>query len=336
MNVICEADSEVYNFANMTNRRLPLDEFKRQFLENLRNIQQWARGSRRAPHKPLLLLVALARIQHEDEQFVSFADIDDPLANLLHVYGPPSKVSRPKTHEPFSRLTGDSLWELRTQSGCVIDSTVNFGRRQLINDGIVGGFPDEIFQLLVSDTQLVQNAIRFLLESNWPNSMHESILESIGIESESMEDSNELQTITRKPRDPNFRRIILTAYERTCAVCEFDLRLNDSLLDLQAAHIKWHAAGGPDSINNGIALCGFHHNAFDRGAIGLKPLGVSRIGYQVVVSNELSGSSPAKNWLLNFNGKEMRTPQSVDDLPDSEFVDWHTDQVFHGSARACK
>ena len=37
----------------------------------------------------------------------------------------------------------------------------------------------------------------------------------------------------------------------------------------EAAHIQWHSHGGPDQVANGLALCTFHHGAFDRGAIGL-------------------------------------------------------------------
>ncbi len=34
---------------------------------------------------------------------------------------------------------------------------------------------------------------------------------------------------------------------------------------IEAAHIKWHQAGGPDIEQNGIALCSMHHKLFDRG-----------------------------------------------------------------------
>jgi predicted restriction endonuclease len=36
---------------------------------------------------------------------------------------------------------------------------------------------------------------------------------------------------------------------------------------VEAAHIKWHQAGGPDTSPNGIALCALHHKLFDRGMI---------------------------------------------------------------------
>ena len=36
--------------------------------------------------------------------------------------------------------------------------------------------------------------------------------------------------------------------------CEFDIRLGGQPLGLEAAHVKWHAYGGPDDIRNGLAF----------------------------------------------------------------------------------
>ena len=42
--------------------------------------------------------------------------------------------------------------------------------------------------------------------------------------------------------------------------------LDQETLGIEAAHIKWHQAGGPDTEDNGLALCTLHHKRFDRGA----------------------------------------------------------------------
>ena len=101
-------------------------------------------------------------------------------------------------------------------------------------------------------------------------------------------------------RDPKFRRTVLTAYERRCAICDFDVRLDDDLLGLDAAHIKWHAAGGPDRVPNGLALCKLHHHALDRGAIGLNP--AANLGFTLLVSQELSGTSEDFQRLVDAGG----------------------------------
>ena len=121
------------------------------------------------------------------------------------------------------------------------------------------------------------------------------------------------------------RSDVLRAYERRCAVCDYDIRLGDELLGLEAAHIEWHAAGGPDAVSNGLALCGFHHKAFDRGAWGLEP---KDQGYRILVSEEVHGQSRALGWLRDYHGEELRQPLSGPDVPSPRHVAWHTEQVF--------
>jgi len=58
---------------------------------------------------------------------------------------------------------------------------------------------------------------------------------------------------------------VLTAYEWRCAVCGFDVQLGAIPIALDAAHIRWHQANGPDTERNGLALCALHHKTFDLG-----------------------------------------------------------------------
>lgn len=93
--------------------------------------------------------------------------------------------------------------------------------------------------------------------------MHEDILQAIGFD---LEDERQSE---KRNRSPNFRENVLRAYEYRCAVCGFDVRMGHYPVGLEAAHIKWHQAGGPDIEVNGLALCALHHKLFDRGGIHL-------------------------------------------------------------------
>ena len=53
--------------------------------EGLRRAQN---NGRYAPHKPLLVLLALARIQRGEGRLVPFAEVDKPLQNLVTGFGP--------------------------------------------------------------------------------------------------------------------------------------------------------------------------------------------------------------------------------------------------------
>ena len=82
---------------------------------------------------------------------------------------------------------------------------------------------------------------------------------------------------------------------------------------------------------NGLALCTFHHKAFDRGVIGLEQQSGE---YRVLVSNELSGQSQAFREVLDLRDRSLRPPQEVTLKPDVEYVDWHRQQVFRGAPRS--
>jgi len=48
----------------------------------------WKKGDQRAPHKPLLLLLALGRIHAELPRLIPFDQIDAKLTQLLQDFGP--------------------------------------------------------------------------------------------------------------------------------------------------------------------------------------------------------------------------------------------------------
>lgn len=76
-----------------------------------------------------------------------------------------------------------------------------------------------------------------------------------------------LRLVKQRLHQVGFRERVLTAYQRTCAVCR--LR-HDALLD--ASHIipDGRPRGDP-IIPNGLALCKLHHSAFDANIIGIRP-----------------------------------------------------------------
>ena len=126
-------------------------------------------------------------------------------------------------------------------------------------------------------------------------------------------------------RDPSFREKVLLAYEYRCCVCGHDLRLKQQVIALEAAHIKWFQAGGPDVEQNGLALCSLHHKVFDLGAFTIRPT-----DYVMVFSQHLVGNVEK---LLSYHGAGIQLPQSASYLPKVEFLDWHEDQVFKKPGR---
>ncbi|MBS0641123.1 MAG: HNH endonuclease [Proteobacteria bacterium] len=75
--------------------------------------------------------------------------------------------------------------------------------------------------------------------------------------------------LNRKLRDANFRRQVCEAYNDTCAVTGLRIINGGGKSEVQAAHIWAVKDGGPDVVQNGIALSSTVHWLFDRHLISL-------------------------------------------------------------------
>ncbi len=79
----------------------------------------------------------------------------------------------------------------------------------------------------------------------------------------------ELMLVNRKIRDASFRRQVCEAYEDRCAVTGLRIINGGGRSEVQAAHIWGVGDGGPDVVQNGIALSGTIHWLFDRHLISM-------------------------------------------------------------------
>ena len=303
-----------------------------EFLRRVAAIRMWRQDGQRAPHKPLLLLLALGRLSRGEPRLASYTDeIRKPLARLLDEFGPWRKAVHPE--HPFWRLRGDGLWEVPGDESLPTTSSGDVLSSALIENKTHGGFPEPLQRLLQRNPDLVETTASHLLAANFADSLHLSIRDEVGLQAQMVLDRfPTLTTIPRRPRDPKFRPAVLIAYERRCAICDFDVRLGKATLGLDAAHIKWHNEGGPDRVANGLALCKLHHDALDRGAIGLTPYGNRQ--FRVLVSQEVSGRGEGYRQLLDARGRPVRSPRECSQHPDPAFVDWHRREVFRGEPRS--
>lgn len=302
----------------------------RRLLQALERLNVWKRGGDRAPHKPLLLLWAFGRIRRGEGRLASYErETEEPLRKLLGDFGPQRKVLHPEN--PFWHLQSDDLWEVNAALS-LPPGRSSPTRSDLVRGDASGGLPEPLHRLLRTDPELVQTAANLLLYMHFQPTLHDAIRAQVGLPERSTGMVREGETLPRHPgRDPDFREAVLRAYERRCAVCDFDLRIADMSFGLEAAHIMWPSHGGPPEVPNGLALCTFHHKAFDRGVIGLEQESGE---YRVLVSNELSGQSQAFREVLDLRDRNLRPPQEEALKPDAEYVDWHRQQVFRGAPRS--
>ena len=102
---------------------------------------------------------------------------------------------------------------------------------------------------------------------------------------------------------------------------------NGYYIGLNAAHIKWHQANGPDTVDNGVTLCSLHHKLFDRGVFTIDDQ------MKIIVSGN-TGRSEIFNKIMFLNlGKEISKPIRPSYYPEDIYLMQHADEVFHQPGR---
>ena len=289
---------------------------REQILQRFQNLNVWQSKGQRAVHKPLLVLFAIGKLRSSEEtkgRLTPYVNIETNLPDLLREFGPWRDKYNPA--DPFWRLQNDEIWEV-TDADKIYVHKGNASREDLKEYEASGGFPEEIADQLQNDFGLTFEIIGRLLTSHFPITYHEDILQAVGIELSF--------GVPNQPRDPNFRQKILEAYRHRCAICGFNVTLRDRPVALEAAHIKWRMAEGPDEAGNGIALCSLHHKLFDRGAFTLSDQ------LEVHVSEYVDKTSVGfEEWLEQFDGRGINfPPREQIYYPNEDFTGWHLKEVF--------
>jgi putative restriction endonuclease len=298
-----------------------------EIIDQLKALRAWKRGGQRAPHKPLLLLLALARLSRGEPRLFAYADAEEKMRDLLREFGPDRVTLHPE--HPFWHLRSSGLWEFqwgreeKSQGAAVRESPGSYSPspRSLRDGEATVGFAPEVQAALEMDPRLLREAAELLLVEHFAESTFDDLLETLGFQMP--EDG---MWVFRVPRDPTFRPRVLAAYRHTCAVCGFDLRVDQAVVGLDAAHIRWKRALGPDHESNGLALCTVHHRLFDRGAFTIDN------DFRLLVSERVEGGGlgPA---LLRFHTTTVRAPEDPSHTPAPQHLNWHEREVFRGPAR---
>jgi len=285
-------------------------------LQRFASVRVFAQNGKLAPHKPLLLLYALSRLKNEKAVRITFNEAEVAVNPLLQTYGPFN--TKTTVAYPYNRLANDKskVWWVEDHKR---DASGNLYITEARDKHLQAGFLDDILKAFEQSPKLIDLVAINILERNFPPSLHADILEAV----ELFLGQGELESIERQKRDPKFRNIILAAYYEQCAICHYDLKMNGMSVALEAAHIKMHAAGGPDMVTNGLALCSTHHKLFDLGAVTLDGQLNIRVSERVV-------GDWGRRLTDEFHGKPIAMPRQDSMSPEREFTEWHNDQIFKG------
>ncbi len=301
----------------------------------------WEANGKRAPHKPLTLLFALGQAM-QGNRMIRYEKAEPRLIQLLDRFGPPRGVQHPE--QPVWRLRSfrgapTSFWRLDGDLKGIEGAGGN-PRLGLMRERVSFGLSESAWDVICGQAGSAYLIAVQLAEEIVPTTLQYSLLEAVGIDAPaelSLPAAAETTvascpslavvfrqrvTSTRLLRDPAFSRKVLDAYETACAICAISPRLSSQRFGLEAAHIRWAQAGGPDEIPNGLCLCKMHHVALDYGALKIDET------MRVRVSSRLDPSTESLEMFGRFEGREIRLPKRNSSHPNEEMLRWHATEVF--------
>jgi putative restriction endonuclease len=268
----------------------------------------------------LLCLLAISNVLNGERRLQPYSQIEKMLCILLKDFGPPRKILHPEY--PFWFMQNDeNIWEVRSDKPLHEQPSGSPTRAELLRGNAEGGFKKPIYDAISRDGVLRLQIIEELLEAHFPETMHEEIIQCLNLVSATS------GPIKCSNRDPQFREKILSAYEYRCAVCGFNVRIGQVVIALEAAHIKWYQAGGPDIHQNGLALCALHHKLFDRGAFTIGT------DHSTLVSERAYGTDGFIEHLGRYHKKPLLRPNRESYRPKDDFINWHMREVFLAPTR---
>lgn len=121
--------------------------------------------------------------------------------------------------------------------------------------------------------------------------------------------------VRQRIRDAVFRRLVRQIYDESCTICGRHRETPDGNPEVEAAHIYPKENGGPDVVQNGLALCKLHHWAFDNGWLSVSD------DYEILVKE-----APDRDGYHEFKqleGKRLELPDNDAVLPEPMYLEQH-------------
>ncbi len=300
-----------------------VDDERKGLLAMLTSFRQHQHNGHRSPHKPLLMLLALGRLATTDSSAVPWSVAEHALADLIAEFGQPSKTGRAQSAAyPFTRLRSDDVW--------VLDADVPMDLVRPLTEGrVVGSLPSPLEEALRANPALIMDAARMLVTSNFPDTVAPDVLEAVGLDPHTVLSvevtlDESLHIPAQRHRDPGWRSEVLQAWDRQCAFCGYDGQLLGASIGVDAAHVRWWAFDGPNTLDNGLALCTLHHKLFDIGVLGLD------LDLRILVSAAFTARTPAGRSIYGLHRQQL-APRPGTPTPAPAHIDWHKREVFKGN-----
>lgn len=301
-----------------------------------------AETNHRAPHKPFLLLAIMDLISQGIIQ-TNLIEFKAELMDTFDLYWVNVMGTEKRANPilPFYHLKSDKFWHLVPVPGMeqILSAIQQIRSVGQLHQLVVGARLDApLFQLLLDGKE--RNELRrVLIETHFAPDVRPKLVEVGQITAESFQYSLELLdrlrgrfTLREKPetsenyhtesRSTAFRRIVVEAYEHTCAVCRIRLVTPEGRTAVAAAHIIPWSFSRNDDPRNGMALCGLHHWSFDQGIIGITS------NYQILVSPIVREEQNHSEPIGALADQQIHLPYDQLLMPAKQALAWHQQNIF--------
>lgn len=296
----------------------------------------------RAPHKPFLLLAVLDLIGQGLIK-TNFIEFNAQLIDTFDLYW--TKVmAREKDGNPvlpFFHLRSEGFWALVPTPGMehALAATRQVRSIGQLRQLVLGAQVDDALFEAMRDPKRCQGLRSALIESYFAPEIRPLLAEVGKITAESLLYGREMLrrarghfTLKEAPetesgyraeaRSVAFRRIVVEAYDHTCAMCGIRLVTPEGRTAVAAAHIVPWTVSHNDDPRNGVALCGLHHWTFDQGMTGITS------DYQINVSPVVPSAEESARPLLALMGRGLRRPANPTLHPAKTALRWHWENIF--------
>ncbi|UOQ54335.1 HNH endonuclease [Hymenobacter cellulosivorans] len=303
------------------------------YLTRFRKLKTSKLAGEEAPYKPALLLAVLEGLEDEtiiDNQMVITPELLAAFQSNCRDLSTSDRFRANNFALPFYHLTGDGFWHLRTHFGQPLVLTSSGSPRSLghLRRVVAYAALDEPLWFLLQDPGTRHLFREALLDRYFPQTRHlyrpsagsevlgqlgqQMLQEPAAVYQTHLNLRDEEDTFIRSG---TFKRVVLEAYNFTCAISGLQLISTGTtavapLLD--ACHIVPWAISHDDTIGNGLALTPTLHRAFDRHLFRIDQ------NYRVRVAASFRELRGQEHGLLQFEGQQLRLPERREWWPRKE------------------
>jgi putative restriction endonuclease len=171
------------------------------------------------------------------------------------------------------------------------------------------------------DTILKSGFVRTLIESGSKPTAEGLTASAFDEEAKLFERPIVEMVVARPFRDAAFAVSVKAAYSNTCAMTGLQIINGGGRAEVQAAHIRPVAAGGSDSVRNGLALSGTIHWMFDRGLVSVDD------DFTILAA---SGHLPPAITRLFRADRKLVIPNRPEISPHPAHLRYHRENIFKG------